>query len=320
MAAPPAASRHRAAAGDWLNEVLPRIHAEVATAGAVLVRGLPVRSAADLRPIRDVVLPTPASATELFAPRRDLGDGVFSAMRWPPDRALCPQHEQSYSLEFPKLLLLACLRPAVAGGQTWLADSRLVLRHLPADLVDQLCALGWLLTRTFRERVGMSWREAFRVADGYALAELLTHNHIGYEWLRDGALRTSRLRSAVVHHPDSGDACWFNHAGFLNEWGLEPEEREVMRAAFGPDGLPANTCVGDGTPLEPDAVRAIERAYEECAIAVDWAAGDLLLLDNIRLGHGRRPYTGEREIAVAMGEPVRLADCRPTTAPRAWPP
>jgi alpha-ketoglutarate-dependent taurine dioxygenase len=31
-----------------------------------------------------------------------------------------------------------------------------------------------------------------------------------------------------------------------------------------------------------------------------WEAGDLLMLDNLLAAHGRRPFSGERRIAVAM--------------------
>lgn len=49
-------------------------------------------------------------------------------------------------------------------------------------------------------------------------------------------------------HPDSGERCWFNQIAFLNEWTMEPEVREFLTQEFGPEGLPFNTFLGDGTP------------------------------------------------------------------------
>jgi hypothetical protein len=40
----------------------------------------------------------------------------------------------------------------------------------------------------------------------------------------------------------------------------------------------------------------------ERAVDVDWRDGDLLLIDNVLVGHGRRPYTGSRRILVAMSD------------------
>jgi hypothetical protein len=36
------------------------------------------------------------------------------------------------------------------------------------------------------------------------------------------------------------------------------------------------------------------------------------MVDNIRTAHSREPYSGPREVLVAMGDTVRLADCSPT--------
>jgi alpha-ketoglutarate-dependent taurine dioxygenase len=35
-------------------------------------------------------------------------------------------------------------------------------------------------------------------------------------------------------------------------------------------------------------------------VDVDWNTGDLLVIDNVLVGHGRRPFTGSRRVLVAM--------------------
>jgi hypothetical protein len=289
---------------DWLAGTVPGIRSALSDAGAVLISGLPVGSVADVARVRDVIMDTPMTPTESFAPRQALGYDLFSPIRWPSDRTLCPHHEESYSLRSPGLLLLACLRMPTGGGEPLLTDSRDMLRRLPATLVGRLRSHGWLLTRTFRDRIGTSWREAFHVQEVVTVEDLLCRNSISFEWLPGGGLRTTRTRPAVVCHPGTGDECWFNDAGFLNEWSLDPAEREVLLAAFGSEGVPVNTAVGDRSPLVTSDVLGIEKTYEELAVPVTWRAGDVLLLDNILVAHGRRPYTGKREVVVALGDPI----------------
>lgn len=299
---PAAERRSLAAATEWLAGVaLPD------SQGAVLVRGAPIRSPEEVARARDVLIGKPSLPGESFGSREHLGEGIYSATRWPAERMMCPQHEESYSVTVPRLVLLACLEPATTGGETLLSDSRQLLAELPAELVDRCRTHGWRMTRTFRDRLGVSWRDAFGVADRESLEERCSRDGIEFEWRNGGTeLRTTRRRPAVVRHPITGEECWFNHAGFFNEWALFPEEREILVATFGPDGLPLNTFAGDGSPLSQSEVLQIEKAYEAISRPVHWQAGDLLLLDNILMAHGRRAYTGNRRMAKGMGDPVTL--------------
>lgn len=279
----------------------------LAERGAVLLRGTHVRTPAELGAVRDALFGVPYQPGESFGARESLAPGVYSTTRWPAERTMCPQHEESYSLTVPRVVLLGCLRPAETGGETLLSDSRRLLDVLPAPLVARLRAHGWLMTRTFRDRMGVSWREAFGVADEEALEERCARDGIEVAWRAGGVLRTTRRRAAVVRHPVTGQECWFNHAGFFNEWALVPEDREVLLAAFGQEGLPLNTFAGDGSPLAREEVLAVEEAYETVSRPVRWQAGDVLVFDNILLAHGRRPYTGDRRMAKTMATPVTLA-------------
>jgi Taurine catabolism dioxygenase TauD, TfdA family len=116
----------------------------------------------------------------------------------------------------------------------------------------------------------------------------------------------------VVRHPLTGQRCWFNQIAFLNERTLDPEIREYLVDVYGEDGLPFNTCFGNGDPIGDDVVRLLNETYEASTVREPWQAGDLLLVDNVRTAHSREPYSGPREVLVAMADPVRLADCSPT--------
>lgn len=73
--------------------------------------------------------------------------------------------------------------------------------------------------------------------------------------------------------------------------------------ACGPEELPYDTCFGDGTPISAQAVETIRAAIEAETDRFSWREGDVLMIDNMAVGHGRAPYTGERRILVAMTEP-----------------
>ena len=193
-----------------------------------------------------------------------------------------------------------------------MADSPAVLGALPTELVKRFEREGWLLTRNYNEDIGASVAEAFGTDDRAAVESYCHANAIEFEWQPDGGLRTTQRRSAVVHHPLTGQRCWFNQIAFLNERTIDPEVREYLVDVYGADGLPFNTRFGNGDPIGEDVVQLLNEVYEANTAREPWQAGDLLLVDNIRTAHSREPYDGPREVLVAMTDAVRLADCSPT--------
>jgi alpha-ketoglutarate-dependent taurine dioxygenase len=296
----------------WAAAHKDALRAAVAEHGSVLVRGLELRDAAETGAVFQRLATGLMTEREAFASRRTYADGVYSATKWPPNQPMCMHHELSYTLEFPGLLLFACLSPPTAGGATAVADSPTVLDALPTELVDRFEREGWLLTRSYNDEIGASFAEAFGTEDRGAVERYCRANAIEFAWQPDGELRTRQRRSAVVRHPVTGQRCWFNQIPFLNEWTIAPEIREYLVDVYGADGLPFNTRYGNGDPIGQDVVELLNKIYEDNTAREPWQAGDLLLVDNVRTAHSREPFQGPREVLVAMADPVRLADCSPT--------
>jgi hypothetical protein len=194
------------------------------------------------------------------------------------------------------------------------ADSRAVLNALPAELVARFERDGWILTRSYNDEIGASVAEAFGTGDRRAVESYCRANAIQFEWQPDGGLRTWQRRSAVVHHPATGQRCWFNQIAFLNEWTIDPEVREYLVEMYGEDGLPFNTRFGNGDAIGEDVVELLNQVYVDNTVREPWQPGDLMLVDNIRTAHSREAYEGPREVLVGMADALRLVDCSPTVA------
>jgi alpha-ketoglutarate-dependent taurine dioxygenase len=289
------------------------LRAVVAEHGAVLVRGLPLRGAAQVTAaFRALGTGGLMIEREAFAARQTYAEGVYSSSTWPPNQPMCMHHELSYRLTFPGLMLFACLSAPTTGGATGVADSTAVLDALPGDLVERLGREGWMLVRNYNEEIGASVGQAFGTESRGAVESYCRANAIEFEWQLGGGLRTWQRRSAVVRHPVTGQRCWFNQVAFLNEWTLDGEVREFLVDVYGADGLPFTTRFGGGDPIGEDVVQLINDVYAAKTRREPWQAGDLMLVDNIRCAHSREPFTGPREVLVGMADPVRLADCSPT--------
>jgi hypothetical protein len=274
--------------------------------GAVLVTGAPVTGPAGLAAVRDAYGAAPAAAHEQFAPRHHLGHGVYAAPEWAADREMCHHHEQSYARDVPGLLIITPTQVPDSGGTLLLGDTAAMLDHLPAHLRNRFAAHGWRLVRNFRPYFGLSWSAAFGVDTPAALEETCAARDITYAWERDGTLRTTQGRAAVVPHPVTGADCWFNDVAFFSQWSVAEEERGVLLKTFGPGGMPFNTFSGDGEPLTTEEFQALLDAYDRTNVRVALRPGDLLFVDNVRTAHGREPYTGPWDLAVALADPLTV--------------
>ena len=291
----------------WLEQHRDPVREQLATHGALLVRGLGLRSAADVAAASRALAGPAMVEREAFAVRAPLAGGVYPATPWPAHQTMCAHHELSYAQEFPGLLAFGCLTAAAEGGATTLADAAGVLAALPADLVTRFEREGWLLVRTYHPEMGASYADAFGTPDRASVERYCRSHDIGFEWRPGGVLQTRQRRRAVVQHPRSRRRCWFNQVAFLSEWTLDPDVRDLLVDEYGPDALPFTTRFGDGDPIGADVVAAINAAYDGHTVRTPWQDGDLLLVDNLRTAHGREPYAGPREVVVALAEPMRQA-------------
>ncbi|MDU0294210.1 TauD/TfdA family dioxygenase [Saccharothrix longispora] len=273
--------------------------------GAVIVRGLdfdgPASFAACAAAVTDDLIPE----REGFAPRDVHSGHVYSSTHWPSNQPMCLHHEMSHARQVPTKLVLGYLRPADTGGATGLADAAAVLDALPAELVDRFARHGWRLSRTYQPLLGTQWSDAFGTTDRAEVDRYCAANDIDHIWLNDGGLRTTQVRPAVMKHPGTGTPCWFNQIAFLNEHTMDPAVRDYLISELGPDGLPFTTSAGDGSPVTPQDVDVINQVYEDLTVHPSLRAGDLMVVDNIRSAHSREAYTGDRDVLVALGDPVR---------------
>src|SRR5260221_2605173 len=243
-------------AAHWASEHRNALRGFVAEHGSLLVRGLPLRDAAETEAVFRQ-LGSLMTEREAFAPRHRYAEGVYSASKWPPNEHMCMHHELSYLLDPPELMLFACLVAPTSGGETPVADSPSVLNALPTDLVERFERVGWLLIRNYNDDIGASVAEAFGSDDRRAVESYCRANAIQFEWQPKGGLRTWQRRTAVVRHPRTGQRCWFNQIAFLNERTMDPEVREYLVDTYGEDVLPFDTRFGHCDPIVADVVQLL---------------------------------------------------------------
>jgi alpha-ketoglutarate-dependent taurine dioxygenase len=241
--------------------------------------------------------------TEGATPRTELGDKVYTSTEYPADEAIALHNELTYVTTWPAKIWFCCLQPAEQRGETPIADVRNVLKRIDPQILERFIEKQWMLVRNFGEGLSLPWQSSFHTTDKSEVEQYCRRARIEYEWKPNDGLRTRQVRPAVARHPQTGEMVWFNHVAFWHLSSLCPKVREAMLAMFDEEDLPYNTYYGDGSPIEPSAVEEIREAYRQETIAFPWHSGDILMLDNMLVAHGRNPFTGRRKVLAAMGEP-----------------
>lgn len=238
-------------------------------------------------------------------PRSQVSGQVFTATDYPPEHHIYLHNESSFAHTWPTRIAFYCVTPAASGGETPIADVRRVHERLAPSVRERFAAKGVLYVRNFGNKpFGLAWQTVFQTQDRVAMEAYCRRAGIEFEWRDNDRLRTRQVRPATLTHPVTGERVWFNHATVLHVTTIEPKRRAMLLKMVKEEDLPNNTFYGDGSPIEPETLAALRDAYEKETVLFPWQAGDVLLLDNLLVAHGRRPHTGTRKVLTAMADPM----------------
>ena len=284
----------------WGESNREMIHQKLIEHGAILFRGFDVESAAQFRAIASAISGELLDYQERAAPRVQIQKGVYTSTEFPANQPIPMHHEMSYSHNWPAQLWFCCAQPAAEGGRTPIAEDRKVIRLIAPEIQEEFRAKGVMYVRNYGEGVDLSWQDAFQTTDPNVVEEYCRKAGMQVEWRDRDRLRTRAMRQVYAVHPVTGDRVWFNHAHMFHQSNLPAEVRESLLEEFAEDELPRNAFYGDGSPIDDDVLAEIRRVYDEAAHRFFWQRGDVLLVDNFLVSHGREPFSGPRQILVAM--------------------
>ena len=276
--------------------------------GAILFRNFDIRTTSDFEQfIR-------ASAGELLAyvdqtsPRHKVSGHVYTSTDYPANQSIFFHNESSYAAVWPLKLFFFCVTPAEQGGETPLVDVRGVLARIAPYIKERFSDKGWMLKRNFGGGLGLPWQTVFQTTDQKAVEKYCHGAGISFEWKDGDRLTTRQVRKAILNHPRTGEPVWFNHATFFHSSTVAPEIRQMLLAQYSPEDLPYQTYYGDGSPIEESTLETLRAVYRQETVTFTWETGDILMIDNMLVAHGRNPFTGPRKIVVGMAQSFNYTD------------
>lgn len=287
--------------GDWYAANKFAVDQQLDAYGGCLFRGFRVRNIADFQAVATRFLSRPAEYIQGATPRSKLAANIYTSTEFPQDQEISLHNELSYVNNPPQKILFCCLQTAEQGGQTQIADMAAVYNKLDQRILDTFDRLGgWMLRRSYKEGFGPSIFKSFKVETIDAVIEFAKHENISVSWV-DDHYRTEQINPVIKMHPKNNVPVWFNHVVFWHSASLCPTVKARMLEVCDTDTLPYNTFYGDGSPISDTTIHQIRSVYQQAEVVFDWQEGDLMLLDNLRVAHGRKPFAGPRTVLVSMG-------------------
>ncbi|HLU66969.1 MAG TPA: TauD/TfdA family dioxygenase [Kofleriaceae bacterium] len=302
----------------WLraskDDLFDALHRE----GALLLRGFPVAGPEAFEALLLALdLDLEISYRGGLSPRSRITERTWTSTEVAEPLVIGYHTEMCYLPRRPRYVAFYCDVAPAEHGETVLFDAAAAWAGLPEPVRARLERLGVKYRRHFPGEAGPSninktWKSAFGVDTREELERFLRDEGTAFEWNQDGSVTTEVSLPAVVRHAPTGALCLSvtMNDGYSLTRNFERiadrlapsvvSDTRQMLAQLERSGYMRN-LTGDGEPFSQEMNDAISRAVWDAAILFAWREGDVLLLDNIRMAHGRLNVAGPRRIAAALG-------------------
>jgi alpha-ketoglutarate-dependent taurine dioxygenase len=280
--------------------------------GGILFRNFAMKSVAEFEQFMVASVREPMAYHDRATPRNQVTGNIYTSTEYPAAHSIELHNESSYASTWPLKICFFCVTPPWQGGETPIADARNVFTRIDPKIKERFIQQQVRYVRNFGGGLGIPWETAFQTKERAVIEEYCHRAGIEFEWKEGNRLKTQQVRPAVARHPRTGEMVWFNQATAFHVSTLEPVLREALLAELPEEEIPKNVYYGNGSRIESAVLEELREAYQQETVAFPWREGDLLMLDNMLVAHGRAPFVGPRKIVVGMAEPFHWQDmeCR----------
>eukprot|EP00440_Ansanella_granifera_P058831 gb/GFBE01063771.1/.p1 GENE.gb/GFBE01063771.1/~~gb/GFBE01063771.1/.p1 ORF type:complete len:470 (+),score=129.12 gb/GFBE01063771.1/:1-1410(+) len=306
----------------YFEKNLPRIYKDLKTYGAIVFRGFEISK--DKTTFGDVgrALELESCEDPLHSvAARDAVDkkaGVYEAVNKPSrSKFYIGMHNEMVGDRAPGAALFVCFKAAEKGGEFLVADGRKMFKALDQAWLEKIYKTDVVYSTAefpmgFIEGLPDFAQQAVEPLVYGAMTQALKMKvdfKTELRWEKseyDGSkiLQVRAMPQApVVRHHTTGEPCWWGSMHSHAEY-LRSEREKVFGEAQETTGASRinKTDVyyaDNGQKVEIDRLKHLDQVTLDTAVKVKMQPGDMVLLDNYLVMHGRCPFEGERLHAVS---------------------
>ena len=290
----------------WVRRTRPALDQLVVKYGAVVLRGFPLTGPEDFDQFTRIFPQFESGYVGGGAPRARVLGNVMEATRAAPELFLGLHQEMAYLPKYPARLAFFCRKPAESGGETIISDMKEFTRRMPTDIRDRLDRYGVHCVRNYTPagtgravvadaRDGIAWDDAFGTSDKKEVEAACAARNLTPVWREDGGLSVITQLPSFSAHPVTGEHIYRSniHTNYIDTATGKLTHKVEGQLATG-------YTYGDGSPMCIEDAQRLYDILTDLTRCWTWQAGDILIMDNLQLSHGRNKYTGTRETLVAL--------------------
>lgn len=287
---------------NWIDNNKVSIESQLEECGAILFSNLPVEEEGDFDNF------VSAFKYETFTYEESLSNAVrinktnkvFTANEAPKEIEIFLHHEMAQTPTYPKNIFFFCKSASLNGGQTPLCRSdHLYEAILKEDegLIEEFEKHGVIYNSLMSNGdelasgQGRSWQKTLGVQSKNE-AEIKLEN-LGYSWDwidGDDLSVTTRTFEAIKELKD-GTKSFFNQVLAASLGWKKNSDDDISPVTF-----------GNSQEIPLSSIQLISELADSLTLLRKWKDKDILLIDNYRVMHGRKTFSGEkkREVLVSL--------------------
>ena len=308
------------------NRFLDQVLGNLEQYGSVLLRGMPIDDTAQAEAL---LLALGVEFDDDYlggaSPRSRLSDHFFTSTEAPAPYVITFHTEMCYLKQRPGKIFFYCITEPSEVGETPVFDCAAIFDSLPVALQQKIEQKGMIYQRYFVEKkarffnVYKTWMDSFQAATREQAEAACRQQGLEFEWQSNGGLITRAKMPGFIIDPKSGKKCisltLYNgesapYEMFKFKKRINPLARlglsALVRSQYAKERVFMKTLWGDGSEISREETHTMIDTAWACSTLFKWKQGDLLILDNIRSGHGRLNVTKPRKIAAALGDPYSI--------------
>ena len=296
---------------DWMRSNRARLDEILVEFGTIVFRGFPFRTASDFDSFTVLYDRYKEGYVAGASPRSTVVGNVMEATRLAPHFLIWMHQEMSYMPNYPSRIAFFARKVPEKGGATLIADMCEFTRRLPGKLKGLIEEHGVRGVRNYgpagkgthvaRHLDDKPWNEGFGVDDKAEVEAICKGKGIQPIWNDDGSLTVVTMTHGFSTHPVTGERIYrsnlhTNYRTYMHFGDNNPEWDEARTHQAFHTGY----MLGNNVPLTREESAEIEDLIDDLIVRWQWRDGDIMLVDNLQVAHGRDPFVGERETLVAL--------------------